>query len=151
MTAVVISRSLTAEMGASAAFDLATDFQFYKSDPDNNFGDIFGRDKPHLFPDIVVKNGLRHVHMEQPSVESYWQQLWDQGAKQVDFTSNKILIYGRMMDVSFTPFLLLTILDPQGHAQMSDIERMRAVGEEYEDEVFAYSARLPTQQWVMVK
>lgn len=151
MTAVVISRSLTAEMGEGTALELATDFRFYKLDPASNFGDIFGRDKPHLFPDVVVKNGLWHVHMEQPSVENIWQKLWDQGAPQEKFTSNKILVYGRMMDVSFTPYMLMTILDPGGHAQMSDVERMRAVGEEYEDEVFAYSARLPSQKWVMVK
>jgi mRNA interferase YafO len=151
MTAVVISRSLTAEMGEGAAYELATDFKRYKADPANNFGDIFGRDKPHLFPEIVVKNNIWHVHMEQPSVENYWQQLWDQNAPQVEYTSNKILVYGQMMDVSFTPYLLLTILDPKGHAQMKDIERMRALGEEYEDEVFAYSARLPTQKWVMAK
>lgn len=151
MTAVVISRSLTAEMGEGAAYDLATDFKRYKADPDNNFGDIFGRDKKHLLPNILVKNDVWHVHMEQPSVENYWQQLWDQNAAQNEYTSDKVLVYGRMMEVSFTPYLLLTILDPNGHDKMKDIEYMKALGAEYEDEVFAYSARLPTQKWVMVK
>ncbi|WP_223535577.1 type II toxin-antitoxin system YafO family toxin [Pseudomonas sp. GL-B-16] len=151
MTAVVISRSLAAEMGPDVALQLAVDFQFYKSDQASNFGDIFGRDKDFLFPDIVVKNCIWHVHMEQPSVESYWQQLWDNNEPQVKYTSDKILIYGQMTDVSFNPYLLLTILDPAGHKKMDDIERMKALGAEYEDEVFAYSARLPSQKWVMVK
>jgi hypothetical protein len=151
MVAVVISRSLTAEIGDAAAIELATDFQYYKANPAQNYGDIFGRDKGFLFPEIVVKNGIWHVHMEQPSVENEWQRHWDNGDPQVTFTSDKILVYGRMTEVSFMPFMLLTILDPDGHKKMDDIEHMKSLGEEYEEEVFAYSSRLPSHKWIMVK
>jgi len=151
MVAVVISRSLTAEMGEGAAYELASDFKSYKSDQACNYGDVFGRDKKFLFPDIVVKNEMWHVHMEQPSVESEWQKHWDNGEPQVKFTSDKILVYGQMSEVSFTPYLLLTILDPDGHKKMDDFDYMKSLGEEYVDEVFAYSVRLPTDKWIIVK
>lgn len=150
MSVVVVSRTLSTELGEEVAYELATDFQHYIANPSLHYGDIFGRDKGFLYPEIVVKNGLRHVHMETPCVESYWQSNWDRQAAQAEYTSDKILVYGRM-DVSLYPYLLLTILDPKGHAQMSDMERMKAVGEEYEEEVFAYSTRLPTQQWVTAR
>jgi len=151
MTAVVISRSLTAEMGEEFAYQFARDFKAYKSDQAENYGVIFGRDKGFLYPDIVVKNGLQHVHLVQESVLSDWKQRWIDQEPQENFTSNKILVYGQMTEVSFTPHLLLTILDPGGHAQMSDIERMKAVGEEFEEEYFRYSSRLPSDKWVIVK
>ncbi|RZA29531.1 MAG: hypothetical protein EOP02_04240 [Proteobacteria bacterium] len=151
MTAVVISRALTADLGWDNAVELAKDFKAYKADPENRYGDIFGRDKKFLFPDIVSRNALWHVHMEEPSVESDWQSHWDQQDPQYCFTSDKILVYGKMENVSFTPYLLLTILSPKGHALMADIDGMKALGQEYEDEVFAYSAKLPTDKWVFEK
>lgn len=151
MTAVLVSRFLAEQYGTESAIELASGFRDYKKNQYDEYGFIYGKDKGFLYPEIVVTNGLKHVHMYQPCVDKRWEKLLSEGAEQDAFTSNRMLVYGQMLEVSYTPYLLLTILDPAGHEQMKDIERMRAIGAEYEDEAFAYSARLPSDAWIFVK
>ncbi|ARD12825.1 MULTISPECIES: type II toxin-antitoxin system YafO family toxin [Pseudomonas syringae group genomosp. 2] len=152
---VIVSRPLTATLGDSNSLELACDFQAYKLDPAGQAGITFGRDKDCLFPEIIVKNGVRHVHMEEDSVVSNWQAVWDRNGPQADYTSDKILIYGGIPDPTYPkhmiPFMLLDILSPLGHSLLKDIEGMKAVGEMFLEEIAAYSVRLPTDKWIYAK
>ncbi len=149
MTAVVVSRALVSDLGDEAALALAQDFQTYKAG--GPFGDPFGRDKKFGWPAEVVENELWHVHIEDPTVYKAWDSLWSRGFPQENFTSNTILVYGRVWHVQYSPHLLLTILKPDGHAQMDDKERMKAIGGEFEAEVDAYSRRLEGEPWLILK
>ncbi|KOX63859.1 MULTISPECIES: type II toxin-antitoxin system YafO family toxin [Pseudomonas] len=149
MTAIVVSRALVSDLGNEAALDLAQDFQAYKAG--GPFGDPFGRDKKFAWPTEVVENELWHVHIEDPSVYQAWDSLWSRNFPQENFTSNTILVYGRVWHVQYSPHLLLTILKPDGHAQMDDKERMKAIGQEFEAEVDAYSRRLEGEPWLILR
>jgi hypothetical protein len=149
MTAVVVSRGLVEDLGTEKASELAADFQAYKTGGPH--GDPFGRDKRFAWPDNVVENQLWHVHLEDASVATVWDSLWERNYPQENFTSNTILVYGRAWTVQYAPHFLLTILKPDGHAQMEDTERMKAIGAEYELELDAYSRRLPSENWLIVR
>lgn len=142
-------------LGDSAALDLAHDFRAYKLDPTNQAGINFGRDKTCLFPDVIAKNGIRHVHMAEASVESYWQSIWDRNGSHYDYTSDKLLIYGGLPDPDFPehliPIMLLDILSPTGHKMLGDFKGMEAIGEMFLEEVSAYSVRLPSHKWIHTK
>jgi hypothetical protein len=137
------------------ALELAVDFQAYKLDPGGQAGINFGRDKDCLFPDVVVKNGVRHVHMEEDSVVSKWQAIWDRRGSQDEYTSDKLLIYGGIPDPSYPqnmiPVMLLDILSPKGHSLLADFDGMEAIGEMFLEEISAYSIRLPSDHWVYAK
>lgn len=152
---VIISRPLAATLGYEVALELAYGFQAYKVDQPGQFGINFGRDKDCLFPDIIVKNGIRHVHMEEESVEKEWQAVWDRNGPQADYTSDKILIYGGIPDPTYPdhllPIMLLDILSPRGHALMKDLEGMKAIGEMFLEESSAYSVRLPSDRWIYTR
>lgn len=149
---VILSRPLAASLGDEAGLELAHDFQAYKLDPANQAGINFGRDKDCLFPDVIVKNGIRHVHMEEESVVSEWQAVWDRNGSQFEYTSDKILVYGGIPDQNYpdhmTPIMLIDILSPLGHNLMADIDGMRAIGEMFLEECAAYSVRLPSARWL---
>ena len=149
---IIVSRPLARSLGDDLALELAQDFQTYKMDQANEFGRIFGRDKGFLFPDVVVKQGLRHVHMEEESVERQWQAVWDRNGPQDDYTSDKILVYGGIPDLTYPahlhPIMLVDLLTPKGHQLMDDIVGMRAMGEMFAEEVQAYSVRLPAHKWI---
>lgn len=147
MTFVVVGKKLTSDIGELGAKELANDFFEYKSGS-ASFGDIFGRDKAFNRPKQAVEQDIWHVHMETPAVFAAWDSLWKRGFPQDNFTSDKILVYGRLWDVSRAPYLLVAILDPDGHDQMEDVERMAAISTEFVDEAQAYSRRLPSEQWV---
>ncbi|WP_332526104.1 type II toxin-antitoxin system YafO family toxin [Pseudomonas sp.] len=124
-------------------------------DQANEFGRIFGRDKGFLFPEIVVKNGLQHVHMEEQAVERQWEAVWERNGPQDDYTSDKILVYGGIPDLTYPPHLhpimLVDILTPLGHKLMDDLSGMRAMGEAFIEESQAYSIRLPAHKWIYTK
>jgi hypothetical protein len=151
---VVVSRPLTRSLGEAGALELAHQFKIYKSDQDNEYGQIFGRDKDFHFPEAVVRNGLQHVHMEEPAVENRWQAEWERNGPQENYTSDTILVYGRIPNQDYPPkqipIMLVDLLTPSGHAKMKDIDGMRALGMIFEDEVSAYSVRLPTDKWIEV-
>ncbi len=149
MTAVVVSRALVDDLGEQGALELAQDFKAYKDG--GNFGDPFGRDKKFAWPAEVVENELWHVHLEDPSVYQTWDNLWKRGFPQDNFTSNTILVYGRVWHIQYAPHLLLTILKPDGHSQMEDKARMAQINGEFEDEVDAYSRRLVSDNWLIIK
>lgn len=149
---IIVSRPLVRSLGDDLALELAQDFQTYKMDQANEFGRIFGRDKGFLFPEVVVKQGMRHVHMEEESVERRWQAIWDRNGPQEEYTSDKILVYGSMPDVAYPahlhPIMLVDLLSPKGHELMDDIVGMKAMGEMFAEEAQAYSVRLPSHKWI---
>jgi hypothetical protein len=149
VTRIVVSRALVADdFDETRALQLAKDFQEYKAG--GSFGDPFGRDKAFLRPESAVANELWHVHIDDGLVTDTWDNLWSRGFPQWNFTSDTILVYGRMSYVQYQPYLLLTILKPDGHAQMDNPARMRALVTEYENEVEAYRERLPTDKWLIL-
>lgn len=150
MPAVVISRSLRLVLGDVEARNLGTDFLDYKTGA-ANFGDVFGKDKLHTRPPEAVAHELQHVHMETPQVASVWDSLWKRRFAQEKFTSNKILVYGHMWDVAKAPWLLLFILNPDGHAKMEDDNVMRALAAEYGEEKDDYSRDPFRTEWIIIE
>lgn len=147
MSLVVVGKGLTSDIGEENAQQLADDFREYK-DGDASYGDIFGRDKPFAWPQEAVENYMYHAHMETHDVTSVWDSLWNRQYPQDNFTSDKILVYGRLWTVARAPFLIVAMLNPKGHAQMEDKVRMELLVEEFEAEADDYSRRLEGEYWV---
>ena len=149
MPAVVISRSLRLDIGDRPARDLGRDFLDYKLGRDS-FGDVFGRDKAHTRPAEVKALNLWHVHLEERGSVADWDRFWNQGYPQDNFTSDRILVYGQMLDLARAPWLLFTILSPFGHAKMDDDLGMRALAKDYSLEKQAYIQNPSPSHWIII-
>lgn len=154
MPAVVISRSLRLVLGDPDATELAQDFRDYKAGL-ISFGAIFGRDKAFGWPAAVREHQLWHVHLEDEQASPAWDSLTEnfhkKGFTQDNYTSNTMLVYARVWDAYKAPFLLHSILSPDGHQQMSDAERMLAIAAEFAQERRDYSAQMPSSDWIIVE
>lgn len=143
MASVLLGRDLFSDLGWQAALDLAHEFQQYKSGL-ISFGGMFGRDKRFSWPKEAVEHELRHIHLEEESVLDAWDFLErnyaQRGFTQDNFTSNKILVYGHAWDVRYSPYILIAILSPDGHAKMDDKDVMDDLVEQYLEVKAEYSA-----------
>jgi hypothetical protein len=143
MVSVLLSRNLFNDLGWQAGLELAQEFQQYKSGL-VSFGGLFGRDKPFSWPAEVVEQELWHVHLEEDAVLDTWDYLTENyeklGFTQNNYTSNKILVYGHAWDIRYSPYILVAILDPEGHAKMDDKNVMKDLAAQYVEEKADYSA-----------
>lgn len=134
--------------------DLATDFRDYKAGA-VSFGVTFGRDKRFAWPDKVVQLELWHVHLEDESVTGTWdfltENFYQNSYTQDNYTSNTMLVYGRIWDGYKGPYMLHSILAPDGHAKMDDRDGMRALALEFESEAEAYRRLMPSSDWILVE
>lgn len=141
-------------MGDENATDLACDFRDYKAGI-TSFGATFGRDKEFGWPSEVTAHELWHVHLEDEAASSTWDYLTENYSRnrfsQDNYTSDTMLVYGRVWDAYKSPYLLLTILSPDGHAQMDDRERMRALAAEYAEERLEFARKMPCSEWIIVE
>lgn len=148
MTSVILSRKLSIEMPRQEAISLVTEFQLWR-DGGIGPGDTFGKDSAFMKPKSVVDLGLRKVHLEEPRVTSRWNYLLE--VKKIEdsqaYTSDKVLVYGKLGYMSCTPYLLLTILEP-GHIQMENPELVSGLGIFYESEQAAIGRSFPTDEWI---
>lgn len=136
MTLVVISRTLTLELGTANAQELANDFRDYKSGV-VSFGARFGRDRAFRWPTEARAESLWHVHLEDDDAVETWDYLsanyHKRGFTQDNYTSNTILVYGHLFDVRRSPYLLHAILKPNGHDMMDDEPFMRSLAAEFKE------------------
>jgi hypothetical protein len=143
MVYVLLGRDLLHDLGVEASLELAEEFQQYKLGM-VSFGGTFGRDKPFSWPQEVVEQELWHVHLEEDAVVKTWDYLSEnyqnRGFTQDNYTSDKILVYGQAWDVRYSPYILIAILNPNGHAKMEDIEVLAVLAEQYVEEKDHFSA-----------
>lgn len=153
MVAVTLSRSLRQDLGDEISLDLATKFREFKIGQ-TSFGLHFGRDKPFGWPAEVVAQQIWHVHLEDAACSASWDYFTDNyvrnGYTQENYTSDTILVYGRLWDAHRAPFLLHEILAPDGHMKMDDRLRMRAIAAGFADERRDYAAAMPCSDWIIV-
>lgn len=154
MPAVVISRSLRAALTDEPARDLAAEFRDYKAGA-LSFGGTFGRDKRFSWPSEAVSHELWHVHLEDEAAIPTWDRLTAnfhlRNYTQDNYTSDTMLVYGRLWAAYKAPFLLHSILSPNGHAMMEDGSGMKALAYEYCAEVDAYRREMPGGGWILVE
>jgi mRNA interferase YafO len=147
MTAVILSRKLTISMPRHEAVSLADEFVLWREGGIGP-GDTFGRDTAFMKPQAIVDLGLRKVHLEEPSVSDSWNRKLEAGEEDhFRYTSDRVLVYGRLGDVKYNPFLLLTILDP-GHAFMEQSELVKGLGIFFETERADIGKHFPSPEWV---
>ncbi|WP_288359422.1 type II toxin-antitoxin system YafO family toxin [uncultured Pseudomonas sp.] len=149
--AVVVGRKLTALLeaqGDGQSQHLADEFHLWKQGGIGP-GDTFGKASFFARPEAVVRVGLSKVHLETPAVEDRWtymlevEQVKDRDA----YTSDKILVYAQLGDVSKQPFLLLAILEP-GHSFMKQPVLVKGLAVAYETERSDYCKTLADPSWV---
>jgi len=153
MTAVVLSRKLTIQVsqafGVQAPYHLASEFQLWK-DGGIGYGDTFGKRSLFAKPPELVRLGMEKVHMETPADTPRWNSMMDQGIDDPDaYTSDKVLVYSRLGDMEYQPYLLLQILEP-GHEFMQDSRRVAALALLHELERKAFANRGIGDSWVVV-
>lgn len=153
MTAVVLSRKLTLllqkNVGPSEPSVFATRFQQWR-DSELMAGEVFGKNSAFIKPRSVVEAGLWKVHMETPETKRKWDRLADKGEDDPNaYTSDKILVYARLSDLKYQPFMPLLILHP-GHAFMQNPELVGRLADFYEDERYDFVRRLASEPWVTV-
>jgi mRNA interferase YafO len=147
MTAVIFSRKLSWSLPQAEAEKLGSEFLLWKNDGIGP-GDFFGKHTGFMRPPSVVRLGLRKVHLETDDVSDAWTQKLERGEENpLKFTSDKVLVYGRLEDMRHTPYLLLTILEP-AHDQMEEPEVVRNLGVFFETERDAIGKYFPSSEWV---
>ncbi|MOA41664.1 hypothetical protein D3C78_1636440 [compost metagenome] len=103
----------------------------------------------------MVNEKLWHVHLDDPRSSSTWDSLTEnfhvRGFSQDNYTSDTILVYGRVWDVYRAPYLLQTILQPNGHDLMVDRAKMLALAMEFRVERSDYAAQMPSSDWLIVE
>lgn len=149
--AVVVGRKLTALLdaqGSGYSQHLANEFHLWKQGGIGP-GDTFGKASLFARPDAVVRIGLSKVHLETPAVTKHWTRMLEvQKVKNKDaYTSNRILVYAQLGDVSKQPYLLLAILDP-GHSFMKQPVLVKGLAVAYETERSDYCNSLADPSWV---
>lgn len=154
MVAVAISRTLRQDIGDAESIQLAENFRDYKTGL-QSFGHVFGRDRALIKPSEIVAEEIWHVHLEDDACMSAWDYLSENFTQrrysQDNYTSDTILVYGQLWDVRRTPYLLHAILAPNGHDQMSDNLRMRAIAAEFADERKDFTAATSFSDWIIVE
>jgi mRNA interferase YafO len=146
MTAVVVSRKLTLSIGREAAQTYADEFSLWKQGGIGP-GDFFGKTTPFVAPP-AIKGVLEKVHLENEGVSRRWDSMLKEGIDDPQaYTSDKILVFGRMWDVKLSPYMLVTILDP-GHDQMKDWPMLAGVGAYFGAESAAFARAYPSTAWV---
>jgi mRNA interferase YafO len=146
MTAVVVSRKLTLAIGEKLSQSYASEFSLWKQGL-IGAGDFFGKTTPFVAPP-AIKNVLEKVHLEHKGVSRRWDAMLREGVLDPQaYTSDKILVFGRMWDVRLSPYMLVTILEP-GHDQMKDWPMLAGVGAYFGAESAAFSREYPTTAWV---
>ncbi len=146
MSRVFISRSLEVEIGSTYAMELAVDFRRF-IEGQTKPGTIFGKNVPFSWPAQVKQQDLWHVHLETEEVRAKWALNRAKSRSPDRFTSNTILVYGRLSDLQGQPYLLHAILDPEGHKKMDDLRLMISLAEDFEDERTAFSKTKDTSAW----
>ncbi|MDH1012320.1 type II toxin-antitoxin system YafO family toxin [Pseudomonas nicosulfuronedens] len=152
MTAVVLSRKLTIDLstqfGAAAPYDFASEFQLWKNGG-IGYGDTFGKNSLFARPPELVRLGMEKVHLETQADTARWNSMMDQGVTDPNaYTSNRVLVYSRLGDMQYQPFLLLQILDP-GHAFMQDPSKVATLALFHEMERAAFAKRVIGDNWVV--
>lgn len=153
MTAVVLSRKLALDLktysGPSHPYDFASEFQLWK-DGGIGPGDTFGKDSRFIKPAQVVRCDLWKVHLEDTKVSARWDQMLQQGVNDPNaYTSDRALVYTRLGDVDYQPYLLLSIIDP-AHPFMQNPSNVRQLATAYEIEREAFARYYPGDEWVVV-
>jgi mRNA interferase YafO len=147
MTAVVVSRKLTHSIGTDYSHSLAGEFSLWKSGGIGP-GDTFGKTSKFEAP-RSIREVLNKVHLETDSVTRHWTRMLE--VEKVEdpqaYTSDRILVFGRMWDVAQTPYLLVTILEP-GHDLMKDWPMLAEVGAYFGSESRAFSREYPSTAWI---
>lgn len=147
MTAVILSRKLTLSMPRDHAQSLADEFKLWREDG-IGAGDTFGKDSAFMKPKALTDLGLRKVHLESDNVVEQWNRKIALGETDPQrFTSDRVLVYGKLGDMRLTPFLLLTILDP-GHSYMEQPDLVRGLGIFFETERSEIGKRFLSSEWV---
>ncbi len=147
MIAVILSRKLTLLMPRQEAVSLVSEFKLWREGGIGP-GDTFGKDSAFAKPKSVVDMGLRKVHLEEPSVSDAWTRRLRTGEEDPQrFTSDKLLVYGRLGDAQYNPYLLLTILEP-GHAHMEQPDLVRGLGVFFETERQDIGKYFPSSEWL---
>lgn len=153
MTAVVLSRRLALDLqtlsGPEHPQAFAAEFQLWK-DGGIGPGDAFGKNTPFIKPPEVVRCDLWKVHLEDASVTPRWNRLLEQGVSDPDaFTSDRLLVYTRLADLAYQPYLLLSIIDP-AHPFMQAPQNVRQLATAYEIEREAFTKYYPGDPWIVV-
>lgn len=143
MTAVVVSRRLTLITGTDQAKVWADEFSLWKQGGIGP-GDTFGKTSGFFAPPDVVGQ-LSKVHLENDRVSDRWNRMLDEGIEDPQaYTSDKILVFGRAWDVPKAPYLLVALLDPDGHEQMKNWPMLSELGVHFNSEARAFSQDFPT-------
>jgi hypothetical protein len=153
MTAVVLSRKLALDLtnlrDSTYAFNFASEFQLWK-DGGIGPGDTFGKNTPFIKPADVVRCDLWKVHLEVDDVSVHWNRKLTAGELDPNrFTSDSALVYSRLGDMTYQPYLLLSILDP-AHPFMENPSKVQALAAMFEQERSAFARREVEDPWVVV-
>lgn len=148
MSAVILSRKLTLSMPRTEAVSLASEFSLWRQGGIGP-GDTFGKDTAFMKPKSIVDMALRKVHIEEPSVTHEWNQKLKSGELDPQrYTSDRVLVYGRLGEMKYNPYLLLTILDP-GHIFMEQSDLVSGLGVFFETERQDIGKYFPSSDWVV--
>jgi len=147
MTAVVVSRKLASTLGTDYSQSLADEFALWKEGGIGE-GDTFGKTSKFEAPKSI-RGILNKVHLETDQVTKRWDRMLhvEKVTDPQAYTSDRILVFGQMVDVIHAPYLLVTILDP-GHKLMDDHLMLAEVGAYFGSESRAFSREYPSESWV---
>lgn len=148
---VVIGKTLEQALGSGPALDLAIAFGEWK-DGAYETGRIFGRNEPFRKHREAVSEELWHVHLEEASVTSAWASMRKRGFDNPrNYTSDTILVYGQMTDLSYQPYMLVAVFAPNGHDDMEDRSKMDKAVAEYVRDRKDYSWSPDKSGWTISK
>lgn len=146
MTAVILSSRLALQLPPVSALSLVEEFKLWREGGIGP-GDTFGKDSAFMRPKSLVDLGLRKVHLEDDRVRDSWNRKLRKGEEDSQaYTSDRVLVYGLLGDMKYSPFLLLTILDP-GHAFMEKSDLVKGLGLFFETERADIGKYFPGPQW----
>lgn len=148
MTKVIVSRRLTLIAGPGQSKIWADEFSLWKQGG-IGAGDTFGKTSFFAAPPSIAGQ-LEKVHLENDRVSARWNRMLDEGIQDPQaYTSDKILVYAQACDAPMAPYLLIALLDPDGHEQMKNWPMLSELGIHFESEARAFSRDYPqVSGWV---
>lgn len=148
---VVIGKTLEQALGSGPALELANTFSDWK-DGLYEVGKVFGRDVPFRRHRGAVEEQLWHVHLEEARVTADWADKRRRGYPDPwHYTSDTILVYGQMTDLSYQPYMLMAVFTPNGHDDMESPSKMDGVVAEYTRDRKDFSWSPDKSGWTLAK